>query len=259
MEGGLFNNIIKLDNRVMKISRRDSEISNQVMEEMNSRTPEEYAKDINELGIKTARIFSSFDCSDYVVLIQEFIDGRTIQSILNDKNSSINEKIKVFDKFIDVYQKSEPNDNLCLDWNMKNFILKDDEIYYVDLTPALYKDKIRESNSENLKQYRDSYLDKNIQLAGILGYAIMPFLEYKTKEEASIIFRKFNLILKEKLDFILDITDLKHVYLYKLSQIVDYLSSDLSYKNMKNNISSYSMEKISKYPEDKSVVVRRRT
>lgn len=252
MKGGLFNNIIILDNHVIKISRRDSEISRQIMEEMNSKSPDEYAKDINALGIKTPRIFSSFECSDYDILIQEFIDGQTIQSILNDKSVNNIEKIKAFDKLIDIYKKSEANDNLCLDWNMKNFILKDGEIYYVDLTPSLYKEKIRQSDSENLKQYKESYLDKNIQLAGILGYAIMPFLEYETKEDASIIFSKFNQILKEKLDFVLDLTNMKHVYLYKLSQIIDFLSSSLSYEDMKNNISSYSMEEISKKEQNNS-------
>ena len=56
MESGLFNNIIRVENRIIKISKRDSSITKQVMEELNSRTPEEYANDINALGIKTARI-----------------------------------------------------------------------------------------------------------------------------------------------------------------------------------------------------------
>ena len=42
-------------------------------------------------------------------------------------------------------------------------IQADDEIYYVDLAPCLYKDKIMQSNSDNLSQYRESYLNKNIK------------------------------------------------------------------------------------------------
>ena len=179
MESGLFNNIIKVDNYVIKISKRDSEISNQVMDEMNSGTPEEYAAHINNIGIKTAKIQSSFMCDDYDILVQEYIDGVTIQQLLNNENVSTDIKVSVFEKFIYLYKLSEKDSNLCLDWNMKNFILNNDEIYYVDLTPCLYKDKIMNSKSDNLSQYRESYLNKNIQVAGILGYAVMSFVKYK--------------------------------------------------------------------------------
>ncbi len=260
MESGLFNNIIKVDNYVIKISKRDSEISNQVMDEMNSGTPEEYAAHINNIGIKTAKIQSSFMCDDYDILVQEYIDGVTIQQLLNNENVSTDIKVSVFEKFIYLYKLSEKDSNLCLDWNMKNFILNNDEIYYVDLTPCLYKDKIMNSKSDNLSQYRESYLNKNIQVAGILGYAVMSFVKYKSKEEVQIIYNKFLDILKEKIDF--DLTkctkDFNHVYFYKIYQVQEYLSSNITYEEMINNISNYSMEKISKYPEIKTNFIRTR-
>ena len=129
MESGLFNNIIKVDNYVIKISKKDSEISNQIMTEMSSGTPEEYAMHINNVGIKTAKIQSSFMCDDYDILVQEYIEGKTIQQLLNDENIDINMKVRVFEKFIDLYKLSEKDSNLCLDWNMKNLILNNDEIY----------------------------------------------------------------------------------------------------------------------------------
>ena len=260
MESGLFNNIIKVDNYVIKISKRDSEISNQVMTEMSSGTPEEYAMHINNVGIKTAKIQSSFMCDDYDILVQEYIEGKTIQQLLNDENIDINTKVRVFEKFIDLYKLSEKDSNLCLDLNMKNFILNNDEIYYVDLTPCLYKDKIMQSNSDNLSQYRESYLNKTIQLAGILGYAIMPLIKYKSKEEVQVVYNKFLDILKEKLDFDLNScsNELNHVYFYKLSQIQEHINSNITYDDMVCNISNYSMEKISKYPEIKNNFMRTR-
>ena len=102
MESGLFNNIIKIDNYVIKISKRDSEISNQVMTEMSSGTPEEYAMHINNVGIKTAKIQSSFMCDDYDILVQEYIEGKTIQQLLNDENIDINTKVRTFEKFINL-------------------------------------------------------------------------------------------------------------------------------------------------------------
>lgn len=260
MESGLFNNIIKVDNYVIKISKKDSEISNQIMTEMSSGTPEEYAMHINNVGIKTAKIQSSFMCDDYDILVQEYIEGKTIQQLLNDENIDINMKVRVFEKFIDLYKLSEKDSNLCLDWNMKNFILNNDEIYYVDLTPCLYKDKIMQSNSDNLSQYRESYLNKNIQLAGILGYAIMSLIKYKSKEEVQVVYNKFLDILKEKLDFDLNScsNELNHVYFYKLSQIQEHINSNITYDDMVCNISNYSMEKISKYPEIKNSFMKTR-
>lgn len=260
MESGLFNNIIKVDNYVIKISKKDSEISNQIMTEMSSGTSEEYAMHINNVGIKTAKIQTSFMCDDYDILVQEYIEGKTIQQLLNDENIDINMKVRVFEKFIDLYKLSEKDSNLCLDWNMKNFILNNDEIYYVDLTPCLYKDKIMQSNSDNLSQYRESYLNKNIQLAGILGYAIMPLIKYKSKEEVQVVYNKFLDILKEKLDFDLNScsNELNHVYFYKLSQIQEHINSNITYDDMVCNISNYSMEKISKYPEIKNNFMRTR-
>ena len=75
-----------------------------------------------------------------------------------------------------------------------------------------------------------------------------------------IIYNKFLDILKEKIDF--DLTkctkDFNHVYFYKIYQVQEYLSSNITYEEMINNISNYSMEKISKYPEIKTNFIRTR-
>ena len=245
MEGGLFNNVKKIGNFIIKISKKDSGISNQIIKEMSYGTEKEYAININNVGIKTAKVYFSFPLFHYHVSVQKYIAGQTVQEILNDKNIPIKEKLHVFEKYIDIYTMSQVNDNLCLDWNMKNFIYKEDEIYYVDLVPCLYKDIIKKSTSNNLLQYKESYLNKNIQIAGILGYTIMPFIKYKSKEEVKEIYQKINDILYQKLKFSLNSMDyhLQHVYLYKLIQIDDYLNTDLTYEKMKNNIDNHSMQK----------------
>ena len=260
MENGLFNNIIKVDNHVIKISKRDSKISNQVLNEMSFGTSEEYAVHINNVGIKTAKIEASLICDDYDVLVQEYIEGKTIQQLLDAESECVDFKVKVFEKFIGLYKLVEQDGNLCLDWNMKNFILNNDEIYYVDLTPCFYKDKIKQSKSANLSQYRDSYLNRNIQLAGILGYAIMPFVKYMPKKEVQMIYNKFLSILKEQLDFDLDdcSEEFNHVYFYKIYQIQEYIKSNITFEEMISNTSNYSMEKISKYLETKKHLTRTR-
>lgn len=67
---------------------------------------------------------------------------------------------------------------------MKNFIVSENEIYYIDFVPSLYKDKIEKSIAPNLLQYKESYLNDKVQISGILGYAIMSFLKNETKENA---------------------------------------------------------------------------
>ena len=230
------------------------------MKEMNSGTPGEYAKKINNVGIKTPKIISIYKYSKYDILVQEYINGMTIQEILNDTKIDTNIKIDLFDKLIDLYRLSENDKNLCLDWNMKNFILKNDDIYYVDLTPCLYKDTIIKCKSKNLLQYKESYLNKNIQLAGILGYAIMPFIKYKSRNEVKEIYKKLFSILNKKLFFNIDDCNVnyQHVYFYKLMQINKYLNSNISQEEMYNNINNYSMEKISKYPEKESDFIKKR-
>lgn len=81
----------------------------------------------------------------------------------------------MFRELIVLYSKTLRNDNLYLDWNLKNFIISKGNIYYIDYVHALYKNKIKELKSERLEQYKTSYLDRKVQLAGIMSYAIVPF------------------------------------------------------------------------------------
>lgn len=92
------------------------------------------------------------------------------------------EKLKIFRELIVLYSKTLRNDNLCLDWNLKNFIISKGNIYYIDYVPALYKNKIKELKSERLEQYKTSYLDRKVQLAGIMSYAIVPFFNENKQE-----------------------------------------------------------------------------
>ena len=243
MEAGLFNNVKKIGNYILKISKNKDMISRQIIREMSYGTEKEYAKNIHEVGIKTAKVYFSCGIFHYQISIQKYIAGQTVQDILNDVNISIEKKLKVFEKFIDIYKLSQSNSNLCLDWNMKNFIYKDSDIYYVDLVPCLYKNVIEKSTSKNLEQYKESYLNQNIQIAGILGYSTMSFIKYMKKEEAIHVYLKILNILKDKLDFSLNIekNNLHHVYYYKLIQIEKYFHTDLTYENMKQKINNHSM------------------
>ena len=181
-------------------------------------------------------------------MIQEYISGETIQSILESNKVNIENKLKTFYKFLLLYSQSKSNDNLCLDWNMKNFIFNGNAIYYVDFVPCLYKDKIAKSTAANLQQYRESYLDDYIRAAGILGYAIMPFIKAYSKNSVIEIYNRIKYLFKLTTNIYFDDLnfDENHVYLYKLQKIDEYLNSDMSYDDLITLLNEYSMENVAK-------------
>ncbi len=245
MESGTFNNIKKIGNYVVKISKNDA-LANQIMNEMHSRNVYAYMKDINDVGIKTGKLYGYYNILDYNIMIQEFINGITIQDHLGN-NIPIKDRLEAFKKFLLVYKNSKYNDNLCLDWNLKNFILSKNDIYYIDFIPCLYKDKIIQSSSDNLHQYKESYLDNNIQIAGILGYAIMPFINSLSIYDANNTYKEMKDMINEKVNISINnnlINSKNHVYFYKIFQIENYLKGNIEHSELLNNINSYSMTKI---------------
>lgn len=253
MESGTFNNIRKIGNFVIKILKETDDISKQIMEEMNSRSVNEYVKDINSVGIKTAKVFAMLKIRSVSIMVQEYISGITVQDVLLSEEISVKDKLKIFKQFLSLYQNAQKNKNLCLDWNMKNFILSGEDIYYIDFVPCLYRDKILQSTAENLLQYRESYLEQKIQIAGILGYAMMPFLKSSSLENSKIVYEKMKAYFREIVSISFEPDDLigEHVYLYKLKQIEMYLNSMITYEEMISNIKGYSMEKVSRRVREK--------
>ena len=84
----------------------------------------------------------------------------------------------------------------------------------------------------------------------------MSFVKHNSKEEVKDVYNRLLSILKEKLDFDLDncTNEFNHVYFCKLLQLQEYINSNITYEEMINNTSNYSMEKISKYPEKKQTL-----
>ncbi|MGM9878934.1 MAG: hypothetical protein ACI31R_02800 [Bacilli bacterium] len=240
MESGTFNDVFKLDKYIIKISKSGDEIFNQVMSEINFENVKQYEQDINRLGIKTARIYDELEFSNYKVLIQEYIEGSTLEDILSEKKYDIDYKLQIFSKYANLYKLCKQDENLCLDWNLKNFIYNDEELVYVDLTPCLYKNKIKNIESENLIQFRDSFLNENITIAGILGYTLKALLKSETKEILEKAYSKIKTMLEyEEPNEIND----NHVYLDKLSLIEKFLYSDMDLEELFILMDNYSMKK----------------
>lgn len=238
MESGMFNEVFKLDKYVIKISKND-EIFNQIVNEMTIDDVKQYEKNINNVGIKTARIYEELNFPNCKVLIQEYIEGQTLEDILRSKEHDIERKLEIFKKYTEIYKLSKQNNNLCLDWNLKNFVYNGKELIYVDLTPCLYKDSIRNIKLENLIQFRDSFLDENITIAGILGYTLKALIKEEDKETV----KKAYIKIKEMLEYKPQEKRENHIYLDKLSLLEDFLNSDMEKDELFDLLKDFSMKK----------------
>lgn len=242
MKKGTFNKIIRFGNLILKLSTNHTSVAKEMLK-LDTKDVKKYENDISKVGIKTSKVYLSLYFNEKNIIIQEFINGKTIQEYLDSNEFSIASKLKLFKNVIELYKLSLRNENLCLDWNLNNFIIENNEIYYIDYVPALYKDKIHNTNSERLEEYKLSLIDKKIQLAGIISYAIIPFFD-NSKEELTNVYKIMKGCIEEILNIKIDfINNTEHVYLKKLAIIESYLNSNKSKQEFLKEYSSISMIK----------------
>lgn len=244
MKKGTFNKIIKIGNIVLKFSTPHSSIAKEMLN-LDSKNIKKYEADIKNVGIKTSKVYFYSSFQDKDLIIQEYIDGLTIQEYLDSDEFSPLDKLKVFKKIVEMYKMSLSDENLCLDWNLNNFILKNDDIYYIDYVPAFYKDQIKSVNSERLKQYQQSLIDTKIQMAGIISYAIVSFFD-EEKQELKRVYEEMKKFSCEILK--IDFSDVgsSHVYIKKLLILEDYLNSVIGKNQFLYDYNNISMTKTAK-------------
>ena len=241
MKQGTFNKIFKIGNFIVKLSKEHSSVSSEIAK-MGSDDIKKYEKDISSVGINTSKVYLHLKSKNKSLILQEYIDGYTLQEYFESLEISNLDKLKMFRELIILYSKTLQNDNLCLDWNLKNFIISKGDIYYIDYVPALYKDRIMKLNSERLEQYMLSYLDRKIQLAGIMSYAIVPFFK-EEKEELKNLFLGMIKSIEEILNIKFNDKDLtNHIYIKKMNILFNYLNSKQDYESFIEQYKSITME-----------------
>lgn len=242
MKKGTFNRVIRLGNVILKLSREHTSVAQEMLK-LDSKNVKKYEYDISSVGIKTSKVYLSINFNDKNIIIQEFINGETIQEYFDSLEHEVSEKLKLFKNVIELYSLSLKDDNLCLDWNLNNFIVQNNDIYYIDYVPTLYRDKINSISSERLEQYKLSLLDRQIQLAGILSHAIIPFFN-ETKSDLKEIYYLMKScienILKIKMNLLYQ---QDHVYSRKLLILEDYLNTNKPKEDFIREYHSISMSK----------------
>lgn len=242
MKQGTFNRIFKIGNLIIKLSKEHSSISKEI-EMMGTNDIKKYESDIKATGVNTSKVYLYLKSKDKSLILQEYIAGPTLQEFFEDEKVSNVEKLKMFKALINLYKKVLKNNNLCLDWNLKNFIISNGKIVYIDYVPALYKDCIEQINSERLEEYKESYLDKQIQLAGIISYAIVPFFN-ESKSLLNDVYNSMINCIEEILNIRFENVNLpNHVYMKKITIILNYLNSYQSYEEFIKQYKSITMEK----------------
>ena len=106
---------------------------------------------------------------------------------------------------------------------MKNFIIKNGNLVYVDLVPSIYKSKLSQENIDN-DEYKNYYLNKNLAIANVTNYFLRS-IAYLPKEELKIILLKVKIIVKELFDFELDLSRNK-----KSDLFVEYIHGNMEYE-----------------------------
>lgn len=233
MESGTFNYNKKIFNIIIKYSK-ETELSKLILKEFASNNIKTYVSDIKKCNVKTANVL--FECKNLIV--ESYVSGKTIDQILRNNDK---EKLEVLRKLLKVYNNISANDNLCLDWNLKNFIHHNGELYYIDFVPCIYKNKISQSKSEVLKDYIDSFLDNNITLQGIYYYAIKTILPNLNKEELISFRSELNNLYQEELNLQLDLNS-NHPYTKCIKEIDKYIDTNMDINELESNLKKYSLE-----------------
>lgn len=177
-----------------------------------------YFKDIRKLGIDCSNIY-------YVsnkALIQKYIKGISVDEYINSTVSD-EDKIKVIKRVLDLFNLSLNNSNIRIDWNLNNFILNNNKIVLVDFIPSLYVDKLDSINTEITKELYDLYNNLDIQMCGIIGYSMMPFLEYDID--------KLKAIYKEIIDYSNKVyiinREKKHIFVERILLLEKYMEGNI--------------------------------
>ena len=218
---GSFNKIIVIKNKVFKIENVDDLYSKNILSNFshNSKT---YYEDLKKLGINVARLYFDKKIFGKNIEIQEYIPGESLALYMEDKKVPINDKLDYYEKLLIIYRKTLSSD-VALDLNMKNFIISNGDLIYVDLVPSIYKSKLSKENVEN-DEYKNYYLNNNLAIANVTNYFLRSIV-YLPKEELRIILLKLKVIVKELFDFELDLSRNK-----KSDLFVEYIHGNMEYE-----------------------------
>lgn len=216
---GSFNKVVIIKNKVLKVENIDSSFSKKLKEQIDSNKYKKYYKELKKAKIDVATLYLNFSIFGSNVQLEEYIRGTSLQEYIENRDINIDDKLIKMKQLIDIYKKTLTID-ACLDLNMKNFIISDNRLVYIDFTPSIYKSKIK--CIKNRTDYLNSYLDSELAIGNLINYFLRAVL-YLDKDELKKIILELKLIIYEKLK--LDLVLEKNI---KCSLIIDYIEEKIT-------------------------------
>lgn len=218
---GSFNKILIIRNKVFKIEKVVDSYSHNVLANIDS-DHKKYYEDLKKIKIDVAKLYYDKKIFGKNVEVQEYIKGINLSHYMENKKIPIEKKINMLKKLLIIYKKTI-NEDVSLDLNMKNFIISENKLIYIDLVPAIYKSLLPKDDIEK-DEYINYYLNINLAIANIINYFLRSIIylpKYKLKE----ILKKVKIMIKELLDINLDMSKNK-----KANLINEYIYGNMSYQ-----------------------------
>ena len=218
---GSFNKILIIRNKVFKIEKVVDSYSHNVLANIDS-DHKKYYEDLKKIKIDVAKLYYDKKIFGKNVEVQESIKGINLSHYMDNKKIPIEKKINMLKKLLIIYKKTI-NEDVSLDLNMKNFIISENKLIYIDLVPAIYKSLVPKDDIEK-DEYINYYLNINLAIANIINYFLRSIIylpKYKLKE----ILKKVKIMIKELLDINLDMSKNK-----KANLINEYIYGNMSYQ-----------------------------
>lgn len=218
---GSFNKILIIRNKVFKIEKVVDSYSHNVLANIDS-DHKKYYEDLKKIKIDVAKLYYDKKIFGKNVEVQEYIKGINLSHYMENKKIPIEKKINMLKKLLIIYKKTI-NEDISLDLNMKNFIISENKLIYIDLVPAIYKSLLPKDDIEK-DEYINYYLNINLAIANIINYFLRSIIylpKYKLKE----ILKKVKIMIKELLDINLDMSKNK-----KANLINEYIYGNMSYQ-----------------------------
>ena len=218
---GSFNKILIIKNKVFKIEKVVDLYSHNILVNIDS-DHKKYYEDLKKIKIDVAKLYFDKKIFGKNVEVQEYIKGINLSHYMENRNIPVDEKINMLKKLLIIYKKTI-NEDVSLDLNMKNFIISENKLIYIDLVPAIYKSLLPKDDIEK-DEYINYYLNINLAIANIINYFLRSLI-YLPKYKLKKILKKVKIMIKELLDINLDMSKNK-----KANLINEYINGNMSYQ-----------------------------
>lgn len=153
-----------------------------------------YYMELCQAGVVMPKILAVSEESQGVRLKQAYISGKSLRDWISDHYfwDDCNSHFFYFSKLLE-YQRNayQVNQNIRIDFNLKNFILHDRKAYLVDIIPPIYTDHFETISkthklSDKILLLMQLYRNIDWQMTAIIGYWMQEQLKFFSNMEEEV-------------------------------------------------------------------------